>query len=175
MVTTHSGSPLALRTNDLRGGAAGISMERLLGVRPARVASRPVPSLASGSRLRAHGQNSTHIHDEGPAARSWRGLRGAESGQPVMRMNTGLDCQIERNWIVLPGRGASICMLSPAEMPAWRGLQVRSPGLASLRLTPVPAFFWLDVVRGRLMPSLPYTYCVKPEQSKPLGELPPER
>ncbi|GEL95074.1 hypothetical protein CCO02nite_17320 [Cellulomonas composti] len=35
------------------------------------------------------------------------------AGQPI-RMNTGELCQMERNWIVLPGRGASICVLPPA-------------------------------------------------------------
>src|SRR5690606_13207079 len=60
-------------------------------------------------------------------------------------------------------------------MPTWPGLQMMSPGLASLRETIVPAFFCAPVVRGSEMPSLPYTYCVKPEQSKPLGEEPPER
>src|SRR3954451_24212672 len=62
-------------------------------------------------------------------------------------------------------------------MPTWvAGLwkKTRSPGLASAAVTALPACAWSCETRGRLTPNFLYTYCVRPEQSKPLGLSPPQ-
>src|SRR3954471_16848273 len=51
--------------------------------------------------------------------------------------------------------------------------KTRSPGLAWAALTALPACAWSCETRGRLTPNFLYTYCTKPEQSKPLGLAPP--
>ena len=69
---------------------------------------------ARAPHARPHRTRAPRTH-EGPARTVVRTgpSDGVGLSQPT-RMKVGLDCQMLRNWIVLPGRGASIWVLPPA-------------------------------------------------------------
>src|SRR5690606_41351861 len=93
-VTTHSGSPLALSTSDLRGGAAGISM----GASSAsgRCGWRPALSVPCGTRVRAEPPRATYICEE-PRCASRAVLFVYAEGcvTPVWRTDTVYVCHVD--------------------------------------------------------------------------------
>src|SRR5207244_6181072 len=52
--------------------------------------------------------------------------------------------------------------------------KTRSPGSSALLGTGVPYPYWPAALCGSETPSWPHTYIVSPEQSKPLGDAPPQ-
>ena len=61
-------------------------------------------------------------------------------------------------------------------MPTWlTGLlkKMRSPGFMLSASTSWPSWAWAREVRGSSMPAFSNANCVRPEQSKPSGLVPP--